>query len=383
MELNINTTQKGNDASPKASTTVTKVTKDDEVAMDTTPALEVNEVTAKANPSVTGTKPPKRPTPKKAARRNAKPQDIDEKTLSAELKELNQLEEQKRLSGAGRRRYAYHRNNGKSIKEAYNLACRPMQETLTSAQAEKRVRGPSTTPPTNKKTKISTTPREVPIERRTHSAQHRPAAEAQPSTSGTSYRDAIKGIRIGVIHADHPHHILTAEQLAACQKFILSAIPSAAKVGINPQFRGLSLKPGWMLVTCLDEKTAKWLEQTTAKLNTDESNYIRAVREENIPKLEIITGYFPSEEESTEEILILIDSQNPKVSAVNWKTLSRRKEGTCTVITFSIDSQSMESLKQIGFRVSYKFGAITLRPKNKEVNSGQPQVTSDVPKKKE
>lgn len=369
---------KGADASPKASQEVAEATNME--------IVDNNTQISEAGASGSGEKEtPSQITPTPTGTKLQKPRfrpplytqsGINEQQLSAELIQLSLSNEKKRLSGAGKRRYAYHRNKGKSIKEAYDLACLPMRDTLTPEQTKKRQRPPSATPP-SVRTEVK---RHKPSQ--TQSVKHRPAAEAQPSTSGTSYRDAIKGTRIGIIHAEHPHKTLTPEQLAVCQKSILAAIPTAAKEGTNPQFGGLSLKPGWMLIICLDDKTSKWLEQVAALIKVDESTTIKAVKEEHIPKLEIVTGYFPAEEDPTEVIITLIASQNPKLCTENWKVLSRRKEGTCTVITFSIDGQSMENLKQLGNRVCYKFSGITLRPKSREVNSGKPPTTSDVPESK-
>ena len=337
------------------------------VAMDTTEAGPSNG-TVRANPGQTskGTKLAKGRRPAKLF------PNIDEKAIVAELRQLVIEEKKKRLSGAGQRRYRYHRSQGKPSAEAYELAAKGMQETLSPEQRReqerrKRARPNSETPPDN----LTATKRPKPAGKG-KVAPNREQGTVNPSHEGPSYREAVKGCRIGLIHADHPNTILTQEQMDGAQGYILNSISSAPEAGFYPQFAGLSIKPGWLLITCLNENTVTWLEQLAARYETEQGIGIKAVKENDIPKLEVIVGRFPRESGNSEEILKFLSSQNPDFNARGWKTLQRKQEGSCAVITFSIDSQSMGKLRVKGMRACYKFSSVTFHAKSKEGPTGKP-----------
>jgi hypothetical protein len=74
-----------------------------------------------------------------ASKRTRKPlPNVDDELIVAELKKLIIDEKRKRLSGAAKHRYRFHRSQGKNMYEAYELAQRVMQDTLTPRQQESR-----------------------------------------------------------------------------------------------------------------------------------------------------------------------------------------------------------------------------------------------------
>lgn len=57
-------------------------------------------------------------------------QNLSLPNITAELKEFTLKDGQRRLSGAARKRYSYHRNKGVAPAEALKLAALPINETL-------------------------------------------------------------------------------------------------------------------------------------------------------------------------------------------------------------------------------------------------------------
>lgn len=359
----------------------------EEVSSNPRPAAMSATTVTEARPSTPSVSslpdPNKTGSPEKETKPKAKPKPFPlgiftMAQLTEELVKL-QLEDGKRqLSGAGKRRYAYHRNKGKGVAQAYNLALLPAVEAKAnphSSSSAKRARTNTVSPhqPVNHSKRPKPHPSGSGPEAKTGKA------EARPPTAGTSYRDVVEGIRIGVIHSDHPNTQLSNDSMNLIQAKILAILPSAVKVGVNPQFRGISLRPGWMVINCLNEVTAAWLQKQSELISLDDAS-VKIVREEDIPRLNVITGYFyHSENDDEEQFLTYITVQNPGISTDNWKVLSRRVEDPCVAWTVSIDSQSLETLKTTNLRVSYKFGTALFRLRGKEPTSGEVTASSSNP----
>lgn len=269
----------------------------------------------------------------------------------------------KRLSGAGRKRMAHFLREGLSPEDARKKAEKPLEAAAKRVKASHTANTPPTGNPRLPIIKARTRPTDGP-----KGKPQEKVKKADPAKQNT-FRDMLVGTKIGILHSQHPNEMLTTKQLEAVQTDILRKIKEKPE-GVHPQFLGSSFKPGWMILTCENEQTTSWLKNIVGEIKPD-GNDIIAVEEDQIPRPEILIAYLPgSQDEVNSEILGLIENQNPGVNTSDWRVLHRSQAGNITQLTLSVDQKSVEVIKAANFKVSYKFGKITLRKKG-----GEPKPT--------
>jgi len=286
-----------------------------------------------------------------------------ELAILAELPEQCYSAGKRKLCGSARRRYLYHRKHKKDVEEAYELACKPMKHTLSQGQMDSREKRFNKMQNIDRRKQIKFVKEGHAVDAVVPSKAHQKAQNSKYKATSSNF-EQTRRTPTGIINTEHPHSMLTSAQMNVIQKAILDAIPLAAKDRINPRFENVRIRSGWLLLTCLTESTFKWVEKLVKTIQLEDNTKVKAVREEDIPRLQIVTGIFPAgEEESSQNILVQLNHQNPTLKAIKWKIVSRDQDGTDTKISFSIDKSSMENLIIAGYRVRYKFSHIILQLK--------------------
>lgn len=75
---------------------------------------------------------------------------------------------------------------------------------------------------------------------------------------------------------------------------------------------------------------------------------------------EILVAYLPGNRQyTTKKSLGLIEAQNNDLNATNWRVLRRTSEYLLELLTISVDIQSVERLRKMGFVINIKFGYTT------------------------
>lgn len=272
----------------------------------------------------------------------------------------------KRLSGAGRKRMRHLIQEGHSPEDARKMAEKPIKQ-----DAKRRKPSPTRT----------RAPPEGGHKEAVRKAHKRPAAAETVTSKGAkvkqhTFRDALVGVKIGILHSQHPENMLTTQHMEEIQTKVLEMILEAHE-GVHPQFHGTSFKPGWMIFNCKNEPTSIWLRNCAEKIKINGIDII-AVEEDKIPRPEIMIAYLPnSQEEDNNKILGYIKSQNPGLETGNWRVLNRIQVGNTTQLTMNVDQKSVEAAKALKFKISYKFGEVTLRKKGWEPKENPPNVQED------
>lgn len=172
----------------------------------------------------------------------------------------------------------------------------------------------------------------------------------------TSYAEAASSIKVAILPSD-PEKILSQEELTAVEDAIVREMLSGAEHKIR--FTGVHFRPGMLIVDCVDEHTAQWVKERAPQLKKWEGTALKACVGDDIPKVHLITVFFPrSKELSTEEVLALVLSQNEGVQTRLWKVLSSKEEGSGRLLTLGIDEGSLENIKKGGSTLFYRFGKI-------------------------
>lgn len=274
------------------------------------------------------------------------------KELEDSIEKLQLKEKKAKLSGAARKRFKWLIKSGLSPEEAREKAFQPMGKS-SNEKGTKRARSDGSTPETVAK-------KHKPVESgKTNSGEPTPLGG---TSSSISFKQAVTGIKIGVLHKGFPNESLNTEQLKLTQESILNKILEGTEGPIKPKFLGTTFKAGWLAVHCADKATAEWLKDSVPQLKPwPEANLI-AGEEKDLPKSSIVNAYFPnSTEDKNDYILKLVKGQNEGLNTSEWRVLHRKEEGTAAHLTMSVDPSSWDSLKKTGFKISYKFGQITVR----------------------
>lgn len=183
-------------------------------------------------------------------------------------------------------------------------------------------------------------------------------------------------VRVGIVPKDYPNVELTSAQLLATRKAILSKVAQQRKEKIKPKFGQCLLRTGHLILVCKNQETADWLKSIASTISVVEDVELTALDEKKIPRPEIIIGFFPvSAEDSTDDILELLESQNEGLNTDEWRIKERNIINHLHVeLIFTVDGASLDAIKKCEFTLDYKFGTAPLRrkipPKIKIPNQG-------------
>jgi hypothetical protein len=81
-----------------------------------------------------------------------------------------------------------------------------------------------------------------------------------------TYKKAVTGIKMAIIHTHHPEATLDQTQINIIQAKLLTAVDANPSGEIPPQFLHSTFAQGVFLITCANESTTDWLMRTTSGL---------------------------------------------------------------------------------------------------------------------
>lgn len=261
-----------------------------------------------------------------------------------------------RMCGAAKRRLKALIAKGHTYEKARELAMAPMPPPTP-----KRQRSDGSTPETkdnhgNNKKKRRHTSKEVENSR---------SQDTEENPSGMDYKEALTGIRMGIIPKNFPAEMMSADEIDKLQDYIMEQVLGLEGAGFTPAFRGSAARQGWLMVTCGNEPTAEWLQRSADNFKPWEGAKLRALGEDLLPKPIVLTGYFPhSAGTETEKILKFVNIQNENLDTKEWKVLKRIEEGKSVLLALLIDAMSAEHLKRDNYNLNFRFGQVRLRARN-------------------
>jgi hypothetical protein len=295
---------------------------------------------------------------------------------SFEVEDTAQLQESverlklrdKRLSGAARKRLRWLLKQGIPEDQARSQAAKPIDP---EGRGSKRAHSDGSTPEAATKKRPTPTGGVLPQD----------TSMAPKVTAPISFKQAVEGKKVGILHQGFPEDSLSNDQMKAIQEAILQKIVDLEEGSVKPKFLGSTYRAGWMVLNCENEATAKWLLDHVGTLSPWEGAKLKAVEKKDLPKAIIVNAFFPdSVEDNNERILKLLRGQNDGLSTAGWRILRRTQEGSAVHLTMSIDGPSCENLKKIGYKASFKFGQVGIRPKSAAKPPANPPTSNRKPK---
>lgn len=186
-----------------------------------------------------------------------------------------------------------------------------------------------------------------------------------------TYKDVLGSFRVGIQHSAP----MSDEMLGMVRSSVLREVGKITEAARGPRFVGCSFKPGWLLITCQNESSKKWLEETIPDLKPWPEAELSVLDEKSMPKPAIGTVFIPSTETSSvEEALRMMKSQNDELNSDLWKILNRKVEENGTTLTLSLDEPSVDSIKAHDYRVNLGFKKVLFRIKGTTKPEQQPSV---------
>jgi hypothetical protein len=109
--------------------------------------------------------------------------------------------------------------------------------------------------------------------KRPHSDSSTPSLEKQQSkkprntqVQTETYKEAVTGIKMAIIHRHHPEATLNQTQIDIIQAKLLTAVDTNPSGEIPPQFLHYKFAQGVFWITCANESTKNWLMRTISGL---------------------------------------------------------------------------------------------------------------------
>nr|XP_029734587.1 uncharacterized protein LOC109403392 [Aedes albopictus] len=298
----------------------------------------------------------------------------------------------KRLNGAAKKRFRYLVDHGHSREEARVLAEKPYR--VAQPEPSKRRRNAdlseSTTSDTNPPKRLARQFERGQTSQVRSSVQSRLAqarkggeslepkeAAGNSGPQAPSYSEVVNYVRVGILPVGYPNTELTTQQLAAIQNEILKKVSEQRKERMKPKFGSCLFRPGHLIIVCKNKDTVEWLKAKISVIKPWENACLITVDEKDIPRPEILVGFFPrSEQDSNEEILTYVESQNEGLVVDAWRILKRYTVKQYHVeLVFTVDAVSMRSLEDCKFTIDYKFGVAYIRKRNPKTESSEGDQT--------
>lgn len=170
-----------------------------------------------------------------------------------------------------------------------------------------------------------------------------------------------KDIRIAVLPLNYPAEAMAPEQLTALQDKIMDEVLKGWRHALS--FCGVFFRSGLLLVDCKNEETATWLTEVAPKLEGWEGPVLSTRRGEEIPQMHKMTALlYRSAHKSVDFALGLIKAQNEGINTTAWRIVTSDIEGSNRKLIIDMDDESYKYIKKQGFRLNYRFSAISMWP---------------------
>ncbi|XP_063382449.1 uncharacterized protein LOC134668891 [Cydia fagiglandana] len=188
-----------------------------------------------------------------------------------------------------------------------------------------------------------------------------PTTQPQPPQP---YNEVLSQVRVGIKDSKP----MNVAQLGSLCNTILQKI-ATLEMDKGPKFKGYAYKPGWLLITCSDQRSKAWLEEITPTLKPWPEANLGVIPENELPKPNIGMVFMPEIDDSkVKQSLSLLYAQNQGLHTELWKILHTKVEKGGVMVTLSLDDVSVENLQKKGLKANLGFREVQFRLK------GQPKT---------
>ncbi|XP_063530509.1 uncharacterized protein LOC134753279 [Cydia strobilella] len=265
----------------------------------------------------------------------------------------------KKLTGSAKGRYKALRGLGVAHEEALRLSAKSFAELKKLGYKF----GSSHSKPEPKSAKRPRSEEKSPQ----GNASKNPKVSESPPTQPQPlqpFNEVLSQVRVGIKDSKP----MNVAQLGSLCNTILQKI-ATLEMDEGPKFKGYAYKPGWLLITCSDQRSKAWLEEVTPTLKPWPEANLGVIPENELPKPNIGMVFIPEIDDSmVKQSLSLLYAQNQGLHTELWKTLHTKVEKGGVLVTLSLDDVSVENLKKKDLKANLGFREVQFRLK------GQPKT---------
>lgn len=277
-----------------------------------------------------------------------------------------------KLSGAQRRKLLVQRalENGEPVPPKPRRKTRTGNKTSGTCAA---VLGNTATPKKRNRSEVSTPSTGEQVLKRPK--QNIDGAKgSNPSDPGTStYSQALTGHKMIIVPKDFPKSKLSKESSDVIQKYIFSEVLKTSEALRNnkgtqlPSFQKNSLERGGLVMVCCDDFTRSWLMERVSAIPDSLKICVKVGPFKDLIR-EFKAIFFVSNEtksligsEDPKEVIRILGLQNPIINVESVKILNIQKESKGHTYIVTLDEESVQGIRDLGYRVSLGLEKISVR----------------------
>jgi hypothetical protein len=137
-----------------------------------------------------------------------------------------------------------------------------------------------------------------------------------------TYKEAVAGIKMAIIHRHHPDAKLHQTQIDIIQEKLLTAVDANLLGETPPQFLHPKFAQGVFCITCASESTKDWLVRTASGLGELwEGAELTVVDYKDVPKRPRVLDHIPDTSE-VNTVMTSLRKQNPELNTSDWSVMS-------------------------------------------------------------
>ncbi|XP_063544526.1 uncharacterized protein LOC134752762 [Cydia strobilella] len=168
-------------------------------------------------------------------------------------------------------------------------------------------------------------------------------------------------LRVGIQNSEP----MIKEQMTKVHRHLILAIAEQWNDGSGPEFLEFKHMDGWIMVTCVDQRSKAWLLDELQYLEPWPESQLSIMPERKLPKVNTakIIAFIPgSEASSVPEALELLKAQNKGLNTEQWTIVNQKLEsGKSWTVTFVIDEASLKTLEAQECRAAIGFSTMNFQ----------------------
>ena len=152
-----------------------------------------------------------------------------------------------------------------------------------------------------------------------------------------TYKEAVVGIKMAIIHRRHPDVKLDQTQVDTIQAKLLIAVDANPQDETPPQYLYSKFALGIFWITCANESSKAWLMLTVRGLGELwEGAELTVVDFKDLPKRPRVIVRIPDTSEVT-TVMTCLKIQKPELNTTDWSVMSRKVAEKEQTLALSID----------------------------------------------
>jgi hypothetical protein len=221
--------------------------------------------------------------------------------------------------------------------------------------------------------------------KRPHSDSSTPSSETQQPKKPRStqlqtgsYKEAVAGIKMAVIHGRHPDVTPDQTQVDLIQVKLLSGGDANPLGEVPPQFLYSKFAQGAFWITYANEHSKVWLMRTISGLGELwEGAELTVVDSKDLPKRPKVLLRIPDTSEFT-TVIKRLGIQNPELKMADWSVMSPKVTEEQR-LAFSVDPDSYKALTHSNFKAFWGMGRVVSRTLKEEKKKPEAETTASKP----